>query len=248
MIAATMTTTMMLMKTMMVPEALPTTAVDAPDVVTLSAYLDEDGVPLHRTIAARFVFWDAPVGGDAVWSDEQALVVAHGALLAELGGRPGNPLPPVLFAGPRWLEVVIDDVSLEPRARIASAPYAIQASRAGECDSLGGLAPEDVATTGALATPGAARVSFANVVDVPAPLRALAEGGAGLDRGALAGEEVRLFRVPAVCDGDGTLTLGSSCETLSCGAGQLRLKCDGSCGAAQGQQCPTEPIGWLLAL
>lgn len=245
MITATTMTLMTLM--ILVPRALPETEVEVPDVVTLSAYLDEGGVPLHRSIAARFVFWDAPMGGEAVWRDDQELVVEHGVLVAELGGQ-ANPLPPVLFAGPRWLEVVIDDVSLEPRARIASAPYAIQATRAGECDSLGGLAPDDVATTGALQTPGAARVSFANVVDVPAPLRGVADGTAGLARESLAGEEVLLFRVPAACEGGGTVTLASSCPSLSCGAGQFRLRCDGSCGAGDGHQCPTEPIGWLLAL
>lgn len=217
-----------------------------PEVISLSAFVEEHGSPLHRVVSARFVFFDAPVGGAALFMEEHAeLVVEDGELVVEIGAQAGNPLPPLLFDGPRWLEVMIDRVALAPRARVAAVPHALSAAHARECETLAGLGPEDVATRGALATPGATPVSFANLVDVPAPLRAMGEGVGGVDRGAVAGDEVPLFLVPSVCPNRGTLTLSDTCVSSTCD-GFYRM-CDGSCSAALPQHCPTQRIGWLLA-
>ena len=199
---------------------------DVPDVVALSAVLEEGGVPVDRRVAASFVLWDAADGGNAVWSDaEPALDVRDGLLVVELGA--GRPLPPNVFQQRLWLEIAVDGQALAPRNRLASAPYALEAAHAQEAATLAGLGPDDVATVAALRTPGAIEVSFANIVDAPA----------GSDDG---GVDVYANAFP--CQLQGALVLSSTCLTRACAGGAL--DCSGTCiNGATLQTCPNVVVG-----
>jgi hypothetical protein len=146
-----------------------------PDVVTVTAFLEEGGAPVDRAVYARFILWDAADGGHALWSEDvAALHVDHGVVDVTLGAQATNPLPLDAFVGPRWLEIVVDTVALAPRLRMASAPSALFAERAATCESLDGLAVDDVATRASLTSSGDAHVSWARVVDVPPAMADLA--------------------------------------------------------------------------
>ena len=115
-----------------------------PDVVTLTAVLQEEGVPVDRAVTATFSLWNSPVAGGFVWSDdERAVLVVDGLLTVDIGSA--RPLPPGVFAEPRWLEIVIDDQVLSPRVRVGSAPHALEATHAAQCTRLDGLSTDDVA-------------------------------------------------------------------------------------------------------
>lgn len=114
-----------------------------PDVVTLTAVLQEDGLPVDRAVAARFSLWDAPGGGEVVWKDdERTVLVVDGVLVVDIGTR--RSLPPGAFTEQLWLEIVVDDQVLSPRVRVGSAPHALEATHAARCTELEGLPVEHV--------------------------------------------------------------------------------------------------------
>jgi hypothetical protein len=220
------------------PAAAHDEALEVPPVVAISALLEEDGVPLDRPISARFAFWDAPIGGALVWSETHApLLVSAGVLFVELGARVENPLTAGHFAGARFLEIVIEGVPLSPRARLASAPFALVAATAQVCGSLDGLSAEDVASLAALAAPegaaGGPLVSWRNVA-VPERVRVLADS-----------EELPVFQQHEACEASRSLTTLPHCPTSGCADG-TRRRCDGSCGGSA-VLCENALVGFLRA-
>lgn len=130
-----------------------------PDVVTLTAVLSEDGVPVDRAVAARLSLWDSSAAGTVVWSDdERALLVVAGVLVVDIGAQ--RPLPPRVFSEQLWLELVIDDQVLAPRVRIGSTPHALEAAHAAQCATLEGLPAEAIDTLAEMAA-STRRVLFA---------------------------------------------------------------------------------------
>ena len=199
---------------MIIAVALFLVHADVPDVVTLGALLEQDGAPVDRTVAASFVLWDDAVAGSPVWSESApSLLVVEGLLVVELGAA--HPLPLEIMRGPLWLEVVVDGQTLEPRTRLAAAPYARAAAEA------------------AALAPGA-HVGYGALVDVPPALDALATGAG-----------VPLFLTPPGCAGAGTLTLASQCASVRCGSGTFTESCDGACRDQPSVTCNTSPVGFL---
>jgi hypothetical protein len=90
---------------------------------------------------------------EALWMEEHAEVtVRNGQFSVLLGDL--NPIPPELFASPdRFIGITLAPFDeMTPRQRFASVPYAVASDYAGDAQALGGKAPEDYASFGALTT------------------------------------------------------------------------------------------------
>ena len=215
---------------------------DVPNVVTLSATLEEQGVPVSRTVAAGFVLWDAPVAGSPVWSEDAgAIDVQAGVLVVELGARADRPLPPAVFAQPLWLEIVVDGETLAPRVRLAAVPYALAAAHADDASTVDGLAAADLVKKADLETPGAARVSWQNIVDAPAA------GAPAPDVPTPDGSMVAIYLHSQWCVGPGAIDVVSTCFTRHCNGSQF-FDCTGVCTTVPTTVgCPSTLLGWLRA-
>jgi hypothetical protein len=117
---------------------LPAVAVAAaPMLLNYQGHLAApDGTPKNGTFAMQFSVYDAASGGNQLptgtpWSETQNVTVTAGVFNVLLGSV--TALPTSLFeggptdaAGPlRFLNVVVDGETLDPRKRIGSAAYAI---------------------------------------------------------------------------------------------------------------------------
>ena len=108
-----------------------------PDVLTLTAVLQEGGVPLDRSVVMALSLWTAREAGQRAWTDDERNVsVINGVLAVDIGAQ--RPLPLDAFTEQRWLEIVIDGQVLSPRVRIDSVPHAIEATHAASCAALRG--------------------------------------------------------------------------------------------------------------
>lgn len=90
-----------------------------------------------------FRLYDQPEGGEAVWEELQTLQLVGGMFNAVLGNI--EPLTPP-FTTDLWLTTQVEsDPEMLPRARLCSAPYAINADMVDgkHADELGGFPPPD---------------------------------------------------------------------------------------------------------
>jgi hypothetical protein len=119
-----------------------------PGLVSFTARLFDEGEPVDGEHTFIFRLYDAETGGSVVWNELQPNVaVDDGMVYLALGAV--TPLDATVLAGaPRWLEVTVDAVALEPRLPLQSAPYAIRAGTAVRAEGLtnegfsgSGLAP-----------------------------------------------------------------------------------------------------------
>lgn len=114
-------------------------AASAPGLVSYQGYLSGDeGAPLEGPVDLEFGIYSSMASGTAIWSEAQNNVpLADGYFNVLLGST--NPLTADHFASAeRYLQVSVDDGSgpvILPRQRMASSPYALQASSAGQADS-----------------------------------------------------------------------------------------------------------------
>ena len=79
------------------------------------------GGPLNGTFAMRFILYDAPAGGLAVWdSGNLDIVLDNGLFNVELGVEQAD------FDGRAlWLSITVDGETLSPRQELLPAPYAL---------------------------------------------------------------------------------------------------------------------------
>lgn len=105
--------------------------------------LDAAGAPLAGTVSLRFALYATAAGGDALWSETQALALDDGHYSARLGSV--TPIPAAAFDGStRYLGVTVgDDVELAPRQSVGSVPYALVASNV-----TGDISPRSVTVGG----------------------------------------------------------------------------------------------------
>ena len=104
------------------------------------------GDPLAGPRGLTFRLYDAPIGGDTLWTESQVLSAdSSGVFSCLLGAQ--KPITSS-FDGETWLEVEVDGEILQPRRELASVPYAfvsrealdaIHATHASGTDSLGGM-------------------------------------------------------------------------------------------------------------
>jgi hypothetical protein len=109
---------------------------DIPRKINYQARLTDNstGEPLVGSRNMTFRIYDGPADGTELWSESQVITVdSSGVFSAILGAT--DPID-VDFAGPVWLEVVVDGEALSPRREIVSVPDAFRALHA---DSLEGF-------------------------------------------------------------------------------------------------------------
>jgi hypothetical protein len=93
---------------------------------------DSAGQPLVGPYSMMFAIYDAPSGGNELWSEGKAEETDSAGVFATILGS-DNPIG-ISFDGPCWLEIKVDGEPLNPRREIISVPYAFHAMNA---DSLG---------------------------------------------------------------------------------------------------------------
>jgi hypothetical protein len=127
--------------------ASPARAESPPLLPVQGALYDADGLTIDETVTMTFALYDAVDASTPLWTEVQAVAVRGGAFSAYLGTS--QPLDLVMFAERADIFVGItveDDVEM-PRIRIATAPYAAWADRAGDSDTVGGFTTDDLVDT-----------------------------------------------------------------------------------------------------
>jgi len=113
------------------------------------------GEPLAGSHDVLFSLYDAPAGGDTLWTESQAVVADSSGVFSCLLGSVKAIAPS--FGGQRWLEVQVDGEILHPRREMASVPYAFLAQdalsaehsdHASDADSLEGHTAVDFVVRG----------------------------------------------------------------------------------------------------
>ena len=96
-----------------------------------------------------FRVFEEEEGGSALWNETHNVAADTTGVVAVILGS-NDPFD-IVFDGSMWLEVVVDDETLDPRREIVSVPYAFRAlesDHAGDADSLGGTHSGDYIVAG----------------------------------------------------------------------------------------------------
>jgi hypothetical protein len=105
--------------------------VTVPNVVGFEGFLaNASGQPLATsTYSTTFKVYDAPTGGNVLWTETKSVQVTNGLYAVTLGS-PSNPIANVM-SGNRWIGVTVSGGSeVSPRTQILSVPFAINADSA----------------------------------------------------------------------------------------------------------------------
>ena len=119
-------------------------AADVPDLLTEQGRLtDSSGNPVQGTEGITFVIYDAPTGGNALWTEIQSVTLDEGYFSAVLGQT--TTIPATVWSGAtRYLGMKIgSDPEMTPRQSIESVPYAIVSTNA-----IGDITPHSVSVGG----------------------------------------------------------------------------------------------------
>ena len=120
---------------------VPASAATPQKLAQQGRLLGVDGAPLDGTLPMEFALYDAPEGGDPVWSEIHDVIFDDGYYSVLLGAT--SPLDEIVFDGSTlWMELVLDGDILSPRQEVVSVPYAERAATAAsvETATLGDLA------------------------------------------------------------------------------------------------------------
>ncbi len=103
--------------------------------------VDAEGVPLAGTVGVTFAIYSEATGGAPLWQETQVVhATTDGRFRALLGVASESGVPVEILAGgqPRWLGVLVHSpgVQEQPRLRLVSVPFAVEAANA---ESLGGV-------------------------------------------------------------------------------------------------------------
>lgn len=175
-----------------------------PRVVPYEGVLDLDGAPYTGFMDMRFTFFDAPSGGNAVWSEtwnheqQRAIQVFGGRFAAALGtfddGGPASLEEVIADAGATYLGIEVKHtdegdnawVGLAGRQRLNPVPYALWSSKASDL-TVAGSATVGGSTTlaGTLDVAGNARLSALTVSGAARVVGATTLDGALTANGAI---------------------------------------------------------------
>ena len=127
----------------------------------------KDGVvePGTGVVNLTFALYEEQDGGEPLWSETQCVELdQHRDYSVVLGATRAEGLPEEVFASgkPRWLEVQVEGKSEQPRALLASVPYALKAA---DAETLGGRLPSEFLLARGSPSPVGSRAS-----DVSQPL------------------------------------------------------------------------------
>jgi len=126
-------------------------------------------------VSATFLIFKEQQGGEPLFAETQTIAIdAAGRYKAQLGAASPSGLPADLFATgeARWLEVQVAGQPPQPRALLASVPYALKAADAA---TLGGLPASAFALAGATTVSGS--VPAATGAATPAATSVTTAGG-----------------------------------------------------------------------
>jgi hypothetical protein len=135
----------------------------APAYLHYQGYLtDVEGTPVSGDWTISFKFYSQSAAGSPFFAETRDVKPEIGVFSAILGTKTDNPLAPASFqGGEAWLELSVapkggQGITLQPRQRVVSHPYALWTSGAEQCKqadnslSLGGAAPTAYVTLAAL--------------------------------------------------------------------------------------------------
>jgi hypothetical protein len=108
------------------------------------------------TVEATFRIYATAEGGEALWTETQQVAVkADGSYSVLLGAASESGLPQGVFAAgqARWLGVSVDSAESLPRTALSSVAYAM---KAGDAETVGGVAAANLVTKDELAKMGQA--------------------------------------------------------------------------------------------
>jgi hypothetical protein len=123
---------------------------------------DVEGTPVEGEWTIAFKFYSLSAGGAPFFVESKEVKTEVGVFSAILGGKAENPLDPSAFeGGEAFLELSVgpkggQGITLQPRQRVVSHPYALWTANAGQCQqadnalSFGGAAPEAFVTLASL--------------------------------------------------------------------------------------------------
>ena len=131
--------------------------------------LDQEGEPMTGERTLQFAIYDAPSGGDLLWSDEVSVDLGDtGVYTATLGGTE-NPIDAMLLQdGRAYMELTVGSNALEPRLEMTSVPFAALSQRAMVAESVvdGSITSEALAP-GAVTSEAVDSIDWEQISGVP---------------------------------------------------------------------------------
>jgi hypothetical protein len=122
------------------PAARPLAQGGAPLLLNYQGRLADPSTSLPKpdgVYTINFSLYNSQGAASATWSETQTVTVTRGLFNVLLGSS--QALSATLFDGTnRWLGLKVEGETLDPRVRIASVPYAIQAEEAKNADTVDG--------------------------------------------------------------------------------------------------------------
>jgi hypothetical protein len=149
--------------------AAPVARAAAPQLVPVQGVLtDSAGTPIDTSVTTVFSIYASEVGGTALWTETQDVLVEDGLFTAYLGDVTALDLATFRDNGDLWLGVQVGSDAEMPRMYLGSGPFAGYAEYCGAApapdfaDITGTIDPTDLPTglvTGPLACTGTEKVS-----------------------------------------------------------------------------------------
>ena len=124
---------------------IPTASAQVPTAMNFAGRVADADGPVDGSVDLEFAIYDGATGGTQLWSEVHEGVSAdQGLVHATLGST--TPLDSSVVTGASlYLEVTVNGDVMEPRVALVSVPYALRAAVADTAETLGDLAPGDVA-------------------------------------------------------------------------------------------------------
>lgn len=153
---------------------LPTVALAVPQIMSYQGKLnDKTGVPVNGSVTMTFTIYDAPTGGNVLWTETWTSVnVSNGIFNVALGSV--TPFPSTLFNSDTLylgIRVGTTDAEMTPRQRITSGSYAFKAATVEYNVPIGTIVAWAKDLTGVPALPdGWVECNGQQLVDAQSPL------------------------------------------------------------------------------
>ena len=88
---------------------------------------DDAGAPRDGDLPVKFTIWDSPFGGTQLWTESRTVTFRSGLFAVELGFV--LDIPDSIFSGDiLYLEMEVDEETIDPRKPLITVPYAFRAS------------------------------------------------------------------------------------------------------------------------
>ena len=157
---------------------LPSLALAVPLSATHQGHLaDSAGTPLEGTHDLTVSLWDAPSGGNELWSDTIATPFENGFYAVVLGqDGAGTPLDASVLAGDDvFVSLSVDQgAEISPRQRVSSVPFAVRADVATSLKG-GSVDATEIKVGGNTVISSDGGISWTSITDAPVDADSLAD-------------------------------------------------------------------------